>query len=316
MRCPFLREDQVKSCQASPFRKFVTRSASQHAPERCTSADFRSCSAAQESHEAHPDATHCPFLRESLVQFCSASPVATYVPWSESPDLRCAHDGHRFCELFLAVAGPRGRGPAQGLAQGDTATVNVDGVAMPAWLHYNANHMWLDVGDDGLVHLGVDAFLARLLGQIDHLAFLTLKGVAHPAVVLTVRGVDLTLVFSHPVQIVAANTRLRFNLERLSADPYGRGWLFEARATPRQGTAATLTTGLHHGALAREWMSREVRRLSELVHERILPSRYADGAAADGGSAAPDLLQQLERHEIMHLLAELCPLPVSPRSER
>jgi glycine cleavage system H lipoate-binding protein len=312
MRCPFLREDQVKSCQASPFRKFVTRSASQLAPERCTSADYRKCSAVQESHEAHPDSTHCPFLRESLVQFCSASPVATYVPWSESPDLRCAHDGHRFCELYLAVAGPRGRGPAQGLAESDHAgTANVDGVMMPDWLYYSANHMWLDVGDDGLVHLGVDAFLARLLGQIDHLAFLTVKGVAHPTVVLTVRGVDLTLVFAHPVQIVAANTRLRFNLERLGADPYGRGWLFEAKAAAGHNPRVDLTTGLHHGAQAHDWMSHELHRLNELVHERILPSRYPE-AAADGGTAAPDLVQHLERHEIMHLLTELCPLPVTP----
>ena len=103
MRCPFLREEQVKSCQAAPFRKSLARSAATGEGELCTSADHASCPVAPGSREAHPDAARCPFLRESLVQFCSAAARPTYVPWSESPELRCASDGHRFCELFLAA---------------------------------------------------------------------------------------------------------------------------------------------------------------------------------------------------------------------
>ena len=166
MRCPFLREEQVKSCQVAPFRKSLARSSATGEGERCTSADHRSCPALRESHEAHPDASRCPFLRESLVQFCAASPRPTYVPWSESPDLRCAHDGHRFCELFLRAAGASARGPALPTADPDaSATADVDGVPVPGWLYYADNHLWLDVGDDGLCHVGVDAFL---LERPDH----------------------------------------------------------------------------------------------------------------------------------------------------
>jgi glycine cleavage system H lipoate-binding protein len=308
VRCPFLREEQVKSCQVAPFRKSLARSFATGEGERCTSADHGTCPALRESHEAHPDASRCPFLRESLVQFCAASPRPTYVPWSESPDLRCAHDGHRFCELFLAAAAGSARGPA--LPTGDpdeAATATVEGLPVPGWLAYADNHLWLDVGDDGLCHLGVDAFLARLVGEVERLAFLTVKGEVRPSVVLTAAGVDLTLVFPRPLPLVAANTRLRSGLERLVADPYGLGWLFTARWDGRP-------EGLRRGKAAREWMASEVARLSVAVHDRLLRPRAGEALPADGGRPAPGFLRHLEREDALRLFAAFFPLPATERS--
>ena len=307
MRCPFLREEQVKSCQVAPFRKSLARSSATGAGELCTSADHRSCPALRESHEAHPDASRCPFLRESLVQFCAASPRPTYVPWSESPDLRCAHDGHRFCDLFLRAAGASARGPALPTADPDeSGTAVVDGVPVPGWLWYTDNHLWLDVGDDGLCHVGVDAFLARLVGEVERLTFLTVKGDVRPAVVLTVGGVDLTLVFAQPLPLVCANTRLRSGLAPLVADPYGLGWLFTARWDGERG-------GLRHGRAAREWMASEVSRLSGVVHEHLLHPRAGEALPADGGRPAPGFLRHLEREDVLRLFAAFFPLPVDTR---
>jgi glycine cleavage system H lipoate-binding protein len=308
VRCPFLREEQVKSCQAAPFRKSLARSFATGEGERCTSTDHRACAALHESREAHPDASRCPFLRESLVQFCAASPRPTYVPWSESPDLRCAHDGHRFCELFLAAAGRSARGPAVPTSDADEAeTAVVEGVPVPGWLFYADNHMWLDVGDDGLCHLGVDAFLTRLLGEVERLAFLTVKGDVRPAVVFTVAGVDLTLAFGRHLPLVAANTRLRSALDRLVGDPYGLGWLFCARWEGR-------ADGLRHGPAAREWMAAESARLSSAVHERLLRPRDGMALPADGGRPAPGFLRHLEREDALRLCASFFPLPASERS--
>jgi glycine cleavage system H protein len=317
MRCPFLREEQVKSCRAVPFRKPLARSALKGTDERCSSPEHVRCPAAPRSREEHPTLSRCPFLQESLVQFCAAAPVPTYVPWSESPDLRCGHDGHRFCELFLGVAGAGGRGPA--LVEGgssETRTVDVDGVPMPGWLFYATNHLWLDVGDDGLAHLGADAFLTRLVGTVDRLTFLTVKGTVRPAVVLSVRGVDLTLALAHPLPIVAANTHLRADVERLTADPYGLGWLFEVRATdakPAPPLDAPMLAGLMRGEAARAWMAREVRRAAEFVHEHVVPRTALGTLLADGGGLAPDMLRHLERDQILQLFAELFPLPANPR---
>lgn len=311
MRCPFLREEQVKSCEAAPFRKSVARSATSASAERCTSAGYATCPVAPPSHEAHPSPARCPFLRESLVQYCAATPRPAYVPWSASPELRCGHDGHRFCELFVAACAGR-RGPARpGLE--DAGTADVAGVPMPAWLWYSPNHLWLDTGDDGLWHVGVDAFVAQMLGGVDRLAFLSVKGTARPAVVLTARGVDLTLVLGRELGIAGANTRLRSSLERLTADPYGLGWLYTLRAPA--GDPASEVPGLRRGAEARAWMEGEVRRLSGTVHARL--ATVAGGRmAADGGRFAPGLLEHLDREEVLRLFASFFPIPDTRRNDR
>jgi len=316
MRCPLLREEQVKSCQASPFRKSLARSVARGEPDRCSSADHVSCPVAPQSREAHPSPGRCPFLQESLVQFCAATPAPTYVPWSASPELRCGHDGHRFCELYLAAGGRDARGPAQPAARAAEASLeSVASVPLPGWLLYADNHLWLDLGDDGLCHVGIDAFLAQVVGVVERLTFLTTKGTARPAVVLTTRGVDLMLVFPQPLAIVAVNSRLRSSLDRLIADPYGLGWLFEARLPVndpgRRG--AGFAAALRRGAAARGWMEREVRQLSEQVHARYVSSPAAP-VAADGGRFAPDLIQHLERDEILRLFAALFPIPDAGRT--
>jgi glycine cleavage system H lipoate-binding protein len=303
VRCPFLREEQVKSCRAAPFRKPLARSVLKGADERCTSPAHVSCPVAPHSRQAHPAPARCPFLQESLVQFCAAAPLPTYVPWSESQDLRCSHDGHRFCEAYLGASGPRGRGPARrGADPAEAAIHEVGDLPMPGWLAYAPNHLWLDLGDDGLLHIGADAFLARLVGRVEGLAFLAVRGRARPTVVLRAGDVDLTLSFPHPLQLVAANTRLRADLARLTADPYGLGWLFEARS-PQE--PAALETGLRRGEAARAWMARELRRTAELVLESAGPRAGLGPLLADGGGLAGDLLRHLRREEVLRLFAEL-----------
>jgi hypothetical protein len=112
------------------------------------------------------------------------------------------------------------------------------------------------------------------------------KGEVRPAVVLSVRGVDLTLVFPRSLPIVAANTRLRPRLDRLAADPYGLGWLFTTRDGRRARSEPSPGAGLRRGRAAREWMASEVRRLDAVVHERFLPRHLGTPLPADGGKAA------------------------------
>lgn len=314
MRCPFLREEQVRACQASPFRKLIARRATHCEEERCSSPDYRNCPNAPSHRETQPELSRCPFLQESLVQFCAADAAPRYVPWSEASLSCCGHDGHRFCELFLAVAGGVKQGPVRPGTPTDPAEAQIatiDGLSVPGWLFYSRNHMWLDMGDDGLCHVGLDAFLARVVGNVERLVFLTPKGRARPTVVLTARGVDLTLTFPHPLVVTAANHRLRSNMARLTGDPYGSGWLFEGRLeatssaeTVPEGAATDLIEG-HEPA---EWMTRETRRLTEFVHEQILGRRTGDETlVADGGVPVPDLLQQLEHDEIVRLFGSFFP---------
>ncbi|MFN7986033.1 MAG: hypothetical protein U0529_01070 [Thermoanaerobaculia bacterium] len=300
MRCPFLREAHVQSCQASPFRKQIVRTGTA-ADERCGSPAWRECPVVRDRNEDHPVAAACPFHAESLAQYCSAAPVTKLIPWSDQAFSRCGSESHRYCDLFLALA----RTAAPSPAPGEPAPLvdDADGVPVPSWLWFAPTHTWLAVASDGVCHIGVDAFLARTLGGIDRVQFVTTKGVERPAAVLTVRDVDLTVTFPNPVLITGVNGALRADPARLARDPYGLGWLFEGIVRDRHVSpngASRVHDGLLRGDAATAWMRREglrLRSLAEEASERISGARLA----ADGGLPAPGLVRQLPHDEALRL---------------
>jgi glycine cleavage system H lipoate-binding protein len=300
VRCPFLREAHVQSCQASPFRKQIVRSGGA-AGERCGSPAWQECPVAHELTEEHPSAGTCPFHAESLVQYCSMAPVPKFIPWSDQAYSRCGSESHRYCELYLALA--RITAPSPSAAEAAPGTDDADGIPVPRWLWFAPGHTWLDVASDGVCHIGVDAFLARTLGGIDRVQFVTTKGLERPAAVLTVRDVDLTVSFPNPVLITGVNGALRADPARLARDPYGLGWLFEGivrdHASLPNGQTK-LTDGLLRGDAATAWMRREglrLRGLAEAASERISGVRLA----ADGGLPAPGLIRTLPHEEALRL---------------
>src|ERR1017187_9712783 len=217
MQCPFLKETQAESCRHALVRKLIVRNLGNLPFERCSSPAYQGCalySAADD--EASASGSRCPYLDDSLVQYCAAAPVPKFIPFSEAVLSRCGSAAYHYCDLYITLAHP------------DEADVpRVDGIRIPSWLHYAGNHMWLDVSEDGVCHVGIDAFLARTLGSVDRIAYLTPRGVAHPAVVLSVGASDLHMVFPNRMFITSPNLYLRANPARLTSDPYRLGWLFE-----------------------------------------------------------------------------------------
>ena len=300
MRCPFLREAHVQSCQASPFRKQIVRTGSA-SDERCASAAWHECSVVKELSEEHPSADACPFRTESLAQYCSAAPVTKLIPWSDQAFSRCGSEAHRYCDLYLALARTAAPSPAPGEAP--EGIDDADGVPVPRWLWFAPSHTWLAIASDGVCHLGVDAFLARTLGGIDRIQFVTTRGLERPAAVLTVKEIDVTVSFPNPGFITGVNGALRADPARLARDPYGLGWLFEGvvrdRAALPNGTPR-VTDGLVTGDAATAWMRREslrLRGLAEEASERLTGTRLA----ADGGLPEPGLVRSLPHEEALRL---------------
>ena len=285
MTCPFLREAQVKYCGTSSIRKLIPIAQAGRAEERCSSENYAECPVFR----GQPDARGlsafgtCPFLHESLMQYCAAASVAKLVPYSESLLSRCGNDGYRYCELYLQMSHP--------LPPPET----VDGIPMPAELAYSANHMWLDIGADGLCHVGIDAFLGRVLGAVERITFVWQKGHHRPTAVVTASGMDFEITLPFPLQLSACNLYLRANPERLTAEPYTRGWLFAG--VPDAGAA----DGLLRGEEAHHWMEKEVRRINEFLQHLPGP---AGPTAADGGMFAPALARQIEREPMLALVQE------------
>jgi glycine cleavage system H lipoate-binding protein len=308
MRCPFLREAQTKFCRVSAYRKMIVREPGQVDNDRCFTPDHVGCPAFTGHGEERRNTEHCPFLQEALIQYCGAASVVKYIPYSEAVHSPCGTDCHNYCELFLSIAQPdRRQLPA---TETDPAAVDpdrsqehlVEGVRVPGWLWYSPNHMWLDIGDHGIVHIGVDGFLAGLMGEVERVTFATTNGVYRPAVFLSVRGIDLQLVFPRHVNISHPNAALGIHPGRLLADPYTRGWLFEGKieTSACSHVCSSIHTGLVTGAQAVAWMGEEVQRASAWAHQM---SCHADPQVGvlmnDGGSMQAGLIQHLRREQAL-----------------
>jgi glycine cleavage system H lipoate-binding protein len=290
MECPFLRETQVESCRHSLVRKLIVRNPENLSLERCSSPAYLGCplyATAPENETA--SGSRCPFLDNSLVQFCAAAPVPKFIPFSEALLSRCGSAAFRYCDLYVAMAHPE-----------EADVPHIDGIAVPAWLHYAGNHMWLDAAEDGILHIGIDAFLARTLGSVDRITYLTTRGVSHPAVVLSSAATDFHLVFPNEMLITSPNVYLRANSSKLTSDPYRSGWLFECRPSP---DGSDPKAGLYAGGEpATRWMQSEFDRISAFVHNYAGMSSCGDHQlVADGGGFAPDLVRQLDRSQAAQL---------------
>ena len=281
MTCPFLKEAQVKYCRTAAVRKLIPLSLSGRAEEKCGMPAHASCPVYRMQPEERSASGPCPYLHESLMQYCGGAPVTKFVPYSESLLSRCGNDSFRYCELYLSLAHP-------GLP-----TEEVDGIPLPDRLSYSANHMWLDVTDDGVCHAGIDAFLSRVLGPVERVSYVWLKGRHRPAAVLSAAGIDLEVVFPNPFLLTNCNLYLRADPTRLATEPYTGGWLFEG--LPEDGTRDHLL----EGAGARAWMEQELRGINEFLQQR-----QPGSMAADGGLFAAGLSRHLEREQMLALFHE------------
>ncbi|MCW5980260.1 MAG: hypothetical protein KIT09_19405 [Bryobacteraceae bacterium] len=280
MNCPFLRETRVRHCRRhSALGKWIPRGQGAAAEGRCSSASYVDCPAYKERPE-DAGGPPCPLLVESLVQFCAASPVTKFVPYSDAGGSRCASGSFRYCDLYLELAFP-GREEAR------------DAVPLREDVLYTVNHWWVELDEDGPCHLGIDAFLARLFGRVDRIEYLIQRGVARPAAVFTVNGRHCQTEFPEPIHITGYNSYLRGDPGRLTAEPYTRGWLFEGLVSGDR--RERLRNSLLDAAAARARLDESIRQVNERIQQ------YHPEFAADGGVFAEGLLRELEREEALRL---------------
>jgi glycine cleavage system H lipoate-binding protein len=283
MTCPFLKEARVKYCRTSSIRKLIPAAQAGRAEERCSSASHAECPIFRQQPEQPelPPSVNCPLLYESLMQYCGAAPVAKFVPYSESLLSRCGNEGHRYCELYMQMA------------HATPPPRTTDGIPMPRQLGYSANHIWVDIGEDGACHAGIDAFFARILGKVDRVVFVSRRDRHRATAIVTANGFDLEITLPMPLRVTGYNLYLRANPQRLIGEPYTRGWLFAGLPDP--GVA----DGLRRGEAAQHWMDSEVCAINQFL--RQLPT---GSTAADGGMFADGLARHLEQEHMLALFHE------------
>lgn len=269
MACPYLQEGRAWYCHAAPFRKLILDGPGMTDAGRCASPNYRQCELVDRDATPH---NRCPLLEQVRVQYCSASPVTKLVPFSDSRFSCCTGAGYRYCDSYLGVARPDSTTPPTPV------------------VFYSPNHLWLGPEESGYCHIGVDPFLTEVAGGIDAITFVTLHGTACPALVLTIHGVEWPMRFPNLLMVQKVNGRVRSDPARLTADPYGAGWLFEGWELPGQ-TRSALISGMQAAA----WQAEEREQLTRLLHEM-------GGAACDGGNPMPGVAGMLPREQMVRLL--------------
>jgi hypothetical protein len=278
--------------------------------ELCSTPGHVDCPSARRAGEPTPYAPRCPFLQASHMQYCSAASITKFIPYSESLLSRCGTENHRYCEAYLGLARPvEAADPSQAAPEEDHESGDsgsADGVPVSFKTAYSPNHMWLDIGEDGSCHVGVDALFARVLGRADRLNFVTTRGFARPSVVISVCGIDLQMIFPNPMLVTRTNDYLRASPDKLISHPHSLGWLFEGEAGGVRTSARNdLCAGLIHGKAALEWMRAEMERMSRFVHDRCsLIGALGECLAMDGGTVRSGLVQHLNREEVFILFNE------------
>lgn len=163
----------------------------------------------------------------------------------------------------------------------------VAGVQLPEHLHYHLGHTWALPEGSHRMRVGIDEFAARLLGVITGVEVPVRGrwfGQGERGFKLLAGEREATLPAPVEGQVVEVNEQALAHPEKISADPYGEGWLLVVRSTDPKLTLRNLL----NGAVARRWMEEAVQQL------RLLTSPLAAPTAADGGLLVPGVAQRLD----------------------
>jgi len=310
MRCPYLREAQVQSCGVSEYKKMIVRTNEQNNDERCCSTEWRSCNAARQYVKEQPKSDRCPFLEDSLAQYCSAASVTTMVPYNDATHSHCTTEDHKYCEFYVASRSKED--PMKTIIDGqksssDTGNVRFEMFPLPIDRAFTPNHMWVDVNEHRTCHVGIDALLARVLGKIDGVSFVTTSGTALPTASFNVRGIDLLMAFPNQMVLTGLNTYLRSRPDNVTSNPYTIGWLFEGIEIKESGgnTVHAVDKGCIRGEQAREWMRGESERITSYASEKLSRTRQQElPTLMDGGVFVEGLVNYLSREETLQLFNE------------
>ncbi len=295
-RCPFLREAQVKWCRAGPVRKQIVRHTGTSLHERCTSGEWMTCPTARVLHEDCPSLTHCPFLQETLAQYCSAAGISKFIPYNEVIPSRCSTDNHSYCQVFLTSrASPPASWPTR--SSGATVPKNRNFLFTP-------NHMWIHVEEEGNLHIGVDTLLAEVLAKVGGVSFITSSSVCYPSVALSFGNTNVKLTFPLKMRQTGTNGAVVSDPSLITSFPYSRGWLFEGidDSGDEGGVRPSLVEGTMNRQNADQWIADERSSLAQYVRDELVSMGATKMLTMmDGGALTNDWVSFLSKKKMAAL---------------
>jgi len=173
-----------------------------------------------------------------------------------------------------------------------------EGFEIPHGYSFHPGHTWLNDEGHQNARIGLDAFAANLVGQIDSIDFAEMnRWVRQGQRLCTIKHGDRKVEFLSPAEgvLTSINERLQKKPELAVDDPYHTGWLCTIKAPE----LAINSKNLLHGPMVPAWMQNSASRVGEMLSQ-LAPT---PGLAQDGGvpvkgllfELSPDAQQQLTR---------------------
>lgn len=135
--------------------------------------------------------------------------------------------------------------------------VEIEGYKLPDELYYTKDHTWARVEDNGTVTVGMDAFGAKAAGNIEFIdlpmeedefesgeAFGSLESAKWVGGLLMPVGGT----------VIAVNEKIEDELNLLSEDPYGEGWIIKIKPSNLKDDLKALV----HGDGVGPWLKKEI----------------------------------------------------------
>jgi glycine cleavage system H protein len=153
------------------------------------------------------------------------------------------------------------------------------------------NHTWMKKNQDGVITIGFDALLSRLIGAIEKVSLPRAGETVVPAVAdiaVVARGQTLRIALPLSGDVVDANPDVLKNPSLILSDPYGKGWLMRVKAR------ADDVEKSRQFVVRRpvEWLNEQVA----LVRDFIVMNSQQDQALMlqEGGLPVEGILQQFD----------------------
>jgi glycine cleavage system H protein len=194
--------------------------------------------------------------------------------------------------MFLAIAGVhlwlRSRRPTEAPQQeASKPLVPMTEPFAPSGVFLDESHVWARLGSDGAMRIGIDAFLAGVLGEVDDVELPPRgKTVRRGEPLFRIQAGGRTLDVPSPMdgEVVRTHGDASTQPWIVTTDPYGVGWAVALRSETAKASLSRLKTGPSATAFLRAELQRWIDFLSrgtQVEGQAVM----ADGAMPMKGAA-------------------------------
>ncbi len=135
---------------------------------------------------------------------------------------------------------------------------------LPGGVFVSGGHVWANVTVPGLVRVGLDDFVRKMIGRIDSIDFPEQgRQLKCGETLFTVRQGERKALFLSPIsgKVHAVNSELPQNLAWLETNPYDKGWI----CSLKPDRLASDLEALKISEKAASWYEQEIKRIRELL---------------------------------------------------